>query len=276
MFTLLLQTFRHIFRTRLVFLLVGLSFLVHWFGLHILTNLKVQLPGQMSLGPLLKEPDYLFMSLFLQLFTGTFLAAVFGIWTVPYLHQGQRAQLTFTLPIAKWKFPLGYALTMLALLFILHAVMLGTFAWTFGMKGLTESRVPWSSVGLCLLVQTIAFEVIMFAFALGSLIFGQVTTFFIGVASILWLQISGIIFRVSFLPWQHIANPDAPQSPSLYYLIYSRLPPVGELAFDLWKQFKKPSWEEPHLGLWIAWLVILGGLFYFRMTRPPRSRVAEG
>jgi len=273
MWVLLVQTFRHIFRTRLVFLLIALTFLVHWFGLHILSSMKVQLPGQMSLGPLLKQSDYLFISLFLQLFTGTFLAAVFGIWTVPYLHQGQRAQLTFTLPLAKWKYPLGYALTMLAMLLLLHAVMLATFGWTFGWKDLTGSRVSWGTVGLCLVVQTIAFEVVMFAFALGSLLFGQVTTFFMGVASILCLQVSGIVFRISFLPWQHT---EGSGPPSLYYWIYSKLPPVGELAFDLWSQFKKPSGGDPNLGLWVVWLLILGGLFYYRMTRPPKSRLADG
>jgi hypothetical protein len=122
MWILLLQNYRHILRTRLLAFLLAFSVLIQFMGLRLLNNVSFDFDGHMVLGSLIDKRDVIFVSLFLQLFTGTFLSAVYGIWMVPYLHRGPRSPLTFTLPVPKWMYPVSYALTMLTLLGLLHYV----------------------------------------------------------------------------------------------------------------------------------------------------------
>jgi len=270
MWPLLKQDFRHVVRTRLLFFILALTVIVQFSGLNIMKRVKIWAPGQLSFGAVLDESTILFFSLFLQLFSGSFLAAVYGIWSAPYLHKGSRAPLTFTMPIARWKFSLAYGLTMLLLTVVLHAVTMITYLWVFGWASLQSAAFPWHIVAMSLAMETLALLVVMYAFAFGTLMFGQIPTFLMGVASVMTLQLFSILFRLNLLPYQ-----DSTDSGYWLYKIYGLLPPVGELSFALWSQFKKPSWEHTNIGLWLVWLAIFFGLLTYKLRYPPNVRSAE-
>jgi hypothetical protein len=268
MWPLLKQNIRHIIRTRLLIVLLSFSFLVQFFGLKTLHFMTLQFQGIVSR---IEGDNALFAALFFQLFTGAFIAAAYGIWMVPYAHQGMRSSLTFTLPVSKWKFPLGYALTMLGLLVLQHLVMLLSFGLNFGFEMFRDPAFPWGGVMMCLLIETLAFEVCMFAFAISSMTFGQVPTFFLGAAVIFFLQLTGVILK-----WD-LEKLGGEPIQSLYWarFLYGKLPPVGDIAFDLRKAFLKPAFDQPHFWLWIVWLVLLVAWFRFKLRYPSRSRAGE-
>lgn len=267
MWPLLKQNLRHIVRTRLLVVLLAFSFLVQYLGLRALHFMTVQFQGVVST---IEGDNAMFVALFFQLFTGAFIAAAYGIWMVPYAHQGLRSSLTFTLPVAKWKFPLAYALSMLGLLVLQHGVMLLSFGLNFGVHAFQES-FPWRGVGMCLLLETAAFEVFMFAFAVSSMTFGQIPTFFLGAFAAFFLQICGAILRLD------LEKMGAEPNGSIYWarLVYGKMPPVGDLAFDLRRAFLKPYLGWSHLWLWLVWFVILAAYFRFKLRYPLRARAGE-
>jgi|GEM_PF-1390156 len=274
--TLLKQNFRHVLRTRVLLFALALSFFVQWAGLQSLKNFTLHLEGDLGSFFLGRsnfgEREGIFLALFLHLFTGTFLSAVYGIWVVPYLHQGDRSQLTFTLPISKWKFPLGYGVTMLGLLFLLHLVMFATFGFVFGFRAFMSLAVPWKVIAVCLVVETLAFMTLMFAFACSAMAFGQIPTFFIGVFSFFSLQLAAVLFRLNleklvefesgFLEWSRF--------------IYNKLPPMGELVFDLGTQFSNPTWNDKNIWLWLVWLSVFASIFRLTLRYPRLTRRSEG
>jgi hypothetical protein len=271
MLALLSQNFRHIFRTRVLFFLLGFSVMIQFFGLRLLNNVTVNIDGHIVMGSLIDKRDVIFVSLFLQLFTGSFLAAVYGIWLVPYLHRGARGPLTFTLPVPRWMFPLAYGLTLLGLLGLLYAIMFASYALVFGVSVFTEASFPWKFVWGCLGIETLSFEVLTFAFASCSLVLGEVGTFFVGAASIVGLQVAALLFRVN----SHYFRFQS-EAVSLGTRIYENLPPVGELVFDLYSQFKGESYETRNVFLWLAWLAIFAMLFLVKLSRPSGTKSAEG
>ncbi len=268
MWPLLKQNLRHIIRTRLLIMLLTFSFLVQFFGLKMLRFMTIQFQGVVSS---FEGKDALFVALFFQLFTGAFIAAAYGIWMVPYAHQGLRSSLTFTLPVSKWKFPLAYAATMLGLLLLQHLVMFVSFGLNFDFATFREPSFPWAGVGLCLLFETLAFEVLMFGFAISSMTFGQVPTFFLGALVIGFLQLAGAILRfdIEKMGGQPIASLQWSR------FVYGKLPPVGDIALDLRGALRKPSFDQPHLWLWIAWLAILVVWFRVKLRYPSRSKAGE-
>lgn len=266
MWTLLKHNWRHIVRTKLIFLLLGLALGMQLLALKVSFQGKIYVGDQQLLSWGAKES--LFIALFVQLFIGTFLSVVYGLWIVPYLHQGQRNQLTFTLPIPKWKFPVAYGLTLLLLLAILHGAMLLSYGATFGFSALAPSVFPWTSVAVSLILETFAFLVVTFAFALGSMIIGPISTFFLGVFVIFVMQMSGVVFHINDL--RQRAEGVIPATTARH--VYDALPPVGELAYELWYQYSASSWERLRAFNWMAWILIFGGLFYLRLLFPSRSR----
>jgi hypothetical protein len=265
---LLKQNLRHIVRTKLLLVLLLFSFFIQYVGLKALHYATFHFQGVMTT----VQGDFaLFIALFFSLFTGAYISAAYGIWMVPYLHQGGRSSLTFTLPVSRWKFPLAYALTMLLLLLLQHAVMLLSYGLNFGFDQFSAVGFQWAGLAKSLLVETIVFEVFMFAFAIGSVIFGQLPTFFLGAGAIFLLQIGGAIFRIS----SSVGLPAAPHDNyQLARLIYSYLPPVGELFFDMRLAFYQPA-KVPNLWLWIAWLGILMVWFRLKLQYPLRSKASE-
>lgn len=274
MIPLLLQIFRQVFRTRIFYAYLAIALTIHWLALQGVLRLRTHVSGELNVGPILSESHTFFTSIFIQLFCGAFLAGIFGIWVVPYLHQGPRSRLTFTLPLHRWKFPLVYALTLLIILLFLDVgvfFVMSSFAGTIPQISVAPPLVPVtalpSSLFICLILQLVAFEVLMFGFALGSLTIGQMPTFLLGTLTIGVLQGMGIFFHLTNLGWGEPAFRGG-----VWFRIYSLLPPVGELAFDLWKQYKKPDWGSPHLSLWLVWLIVLAVLFCVRISKPSSLR----
>ncbi len=266
MISLLLNNLRHITRTKLLVVLISFSFLIQLGGVKLLQSMTVQFNSVVA--PLSGE-NVLFTSLFFQLFTGAFLAAAYGIWMVPYAHQGSRGQLTYTLPSARWKFAVGYALSMPLLLLLQHVVMIVSLAMSFGLSTLFADWGTMKAFLACLALQSIAFETCMFAFALSSMFFGQIPTFFLGAFVIFVLQVAGALFRgIEHFTTQRMEGYERAQS------IYKSLPPVGELVFDLNQLFHEPKWNN-HYALWAGWLLGFVALFLFKLGRPPQQRVGE-
>ena len=244
------------------------SFLVQFFGVRVLHSVTVYFQGVVKT---FGVNDVLLVAVLFQLFTGVFLAAVYGIWMVPYAHQGQRSLLTFTLPVSKWKFPATYALTLFGLLLLQHFILLISFGINFGFDVFRQSTFPWFGLLVCLGIETLAFETLTFAFAVSSIVLGQVSTLFLGGIAFFLLQMSATLFR--FNVGQFMV--DKSESIGWAQRIYGKLPPAGELVFDLRTSFLKPSWEAGHWLLWVAWLTIFVLLFRFKIRYPAVTRAGD-
>lgn len=257
----------HLLRARLLVILLVFAFVVQWLGLHFVGLLNTKLQGVFAS---VMGNETLFVSLFYQLFTGGFVAAVYGIWMVPYLHHGSRNALTFVLPLPRWAFSLGYGVTMLLLLLALQIVMLLTFGTNLGFSVFSDAEFPWKGLLMCVLLQTLAFETLMFAFALGSLMLGPVPTFFLGGTVVFALQVGGAFFRIDLENF----TGELPAWYATVKKIYDYLPPLGELIFDLRQQFLTPSIKDGHFWLWAGWLALFVLLFTLRLGRPSLGRGA--
>ena len=268
MMALFLQNMRYIWRTKFLAILFFFTFIIHYVGVKLVHSMTIYLNGVISN---FDSKDTLFLSLLFQLFTGTFLCAVYGIWMVPYAHEGNRTPLTFTLPVSKWKFPFVYAVCMLFLLLVEHGVMVLSFGMNFGWEIFHHPDFPWSSLAVCIVLESLAFEAMMFAFAVCSMIIGQIPTFFLGSIMLFLLQIGGVIFRINW--GQYILRPG-----SSYFWsqkVYSLLPPAGELVVDLRQEYMKPVWAERDLALWGAWLLVFGAFFWLKLKFPNNRRTSE-
>lgn len=255
----------HLLRARLLVILLVFAFVVQWLGLHFVGLLNTKLQGVFAS---VAGNETLFVSLFYQLFTGGSVAAVYGIWMVPYLHLGSRNALTFVLPLPRWAFSLGYGLTMILLIVVLQVVMLLTFGYNLGFSVFSQPEFPWKGLLMCVLLQTLAFETLMFSLALGSMLIGAVPCFFLGNTLLFVLQVGGGFFRIDL---ENFTG----GNPSWYgtvKAIYDYLPPLGELIFDLRQQFLTPDIKTGHFWLWGVWLAIFVVLFTWRLARPSFGR----
>lgn len=244
------------------------SFIVQYLGLKFIHFSTLAFNGIMAT---IGIREGIFVVVFLQLFTGSLLAAAYGIWVVPYLHQGQRSQLTFALPVVRWKYPLAYGMSMMVLLLLQELVALFCYGLVFGFGGFLADTFYWRAFFLSFLLEMVAFEMVMFGFAVSSLSLGQIPTFFLGMVCVFLLQMGGIIFHIE---WERYLEIEAPWYHWSRY-IYERLPPVGELIFELRNNFKTGSFSENHLALWGVWLVIFVIFFYLKLRYPPLSQTTE-
>jgi hypothetical protein len=275
MIALTLQVFRQVFRSRFIYVFFIVCAALHWGALQLVMRLRERIPGELNVGPILADHHHLFVSVFVQLFCGTLLAAIFGIWMVPYLHQGARSRLIATLPVRKWKFVFVYGLVFFVLVIALDGIMLAVFKTVSGDLPREPAVIPmampaiiWNNVVSCLLLEALAFETLMMAFAVGSLVVGQMPTFLLGAGVIAMTQVLGTLFRLTTVG----QNEDGPSAIRRWY---DRLPPFGELSFDLWKQYKKPDWSSAHFEVWSAWLLLFAVLLLLRLMRPVSPRPME-
>lgn len=256
---LLKESARYIFRSKLLFLLMVFSFFLHYVGLSITQHMTVSVRGLISeLGP----REGMFVSVFLSLLVGVFLSAIYGIWMVPYFHQGDRSQLTFVLPISKWLFPIIYSLSLFALVLIEFGIMFGSFLLVFGSEAILHSKFSWGAVGTCLLLEMIAFQFLLFAFSMLSLIVGQISTLFLGALVFIILQVAGTVFRFGF-------------DQSAFYRLYQFLPPLGELIFNLKQTFSQGGFPLGHISLWVVWVAGVALLFKRVIRYPRRIQATE-
>lgn len=268
MLHLIRQNLLHIVRTRLLFLVLLFSFFIQFLGIQILHSAAIHFQGVLTrIGP----KEAIFLALFFELFTGAFLSAVFGIWMMPYAHQGPRSALTFTLPVSKWYFALSYSISILVLLLIQHLVMLLSYGLIFGFQTFVSTTFPWSGFVSCLVLETLAFEVFAFAFAVSSMTFGQIPTFFLGSMVFIVLQLGGAFFRLDLSRF----GAETPWHFETAQRIYETLPPLGEIVFDLRHGFTEPKLLVNHSILWMLWLVVFAGLFRWKIRMPAKYRSSE-
>jgi len=254
---LLRESARYIFRSKLLFLLMLFSFFLHYVGLNLVQQMTISVKGLVStVGP----REGMFVSIFLSLFVGFFLSAIYGIWMVPYFHQGERSQLTFVLPVSKWLFPIVYSGSLFVLVLMEFGIMLGSFSLVFGKEAILHPKFSWSALGTCLLLEVTAFQFLLFSFSVLSLVFGQMSTLFLGAMAFIILQVAGTVFRFGF-------------DQSVFYQAYQLLPPLGELIFNLKQTFSQGEFPWGHFGLWILWLGA-SALLFKRVIRYPRRHQA--
>lgn len=265
---LLLLNIKHVVRSRLLILHLLFSFILQFICLRLLRSVSVNIDGLISeVGP----KQALFMGLFLQLFNGAFLTAVYGIWLVPYLHQGHRGQLTFTLPVSKWVYPVVYGSVMLGLLLVQYLSMFISYGFLFGFSAFVAEGFQWKAVLTCLALETVAFETILFGLACSALYLGQIPTFFFGGIVFFVLQVMGGVFRIDFAKFFG----EEPASLAAVRWFYEKLPPLGELVFNLKQRFGKPVLFDQPAIVWLVWLTLFILVFRWKIRYPSNSKGTE-
>lgn len=266
-FILLRESLRYVVRSRLLYLVLAFSFGLHFLGLKTLKAVTVNVQGMVSsVGP----REGIFVSLFFSLFMGTFVSVVYGIWMVPYQHQGPRSQLTFVLPLSKWLYPAVYGTVHLILMLIEFAILFLSFGAIYGWGELQGSYFSWPAVLTCLSIELLAFWFFLFAFSFFSMTVGQVTTFFIGVMSFFMLQVAGAGFRLGLEEYGHLSG-----NWESYHQIYRLFPPMGELIFNLKTVFSKGTVPVDHLVSWVVWILVFVLLFRWKLRFPIASKSTE-
>lgn len=257
------ESLRYVLRSRLLVLLLVFSFLLHYVGLSLVKNTFFSEQGIISsVGP----RQGMFVSLYLSLFMSVFLAIIYGVWMVPYLHQGERSLLTFVLPVTKWSYPLVYFFTFL-LLFLLECVILvGSFGWVFGKEVLLQPRFSWMALFFCLILISLVGEFLLFCSSVLSLVIGQLSTIFVMAAAFISLQVMGTLFRFGLDQYAQ----DQGGKLLTTYQIYRFLPPLGELIFTLKQTYSQGYFPTHQVISWALWLIALFLLFRF-VIRYPRT-----
>ncbi len=241
-----------VWRSRLLVLWLFFSFFAQYGTAKILFAAKIQYQQvQVVMG----LPEVVTALVIANFFSGMILASVFGIWTVPYLHEDSRSQLTFSLPVSKWVFPGVYSISF-ALLFLCQvAALLLSLALQFGFSAWVDPTFPWKAFVSASVVSLVALEVVVFFLAVTSMAFGKATAFIGGTTLLTVLQLSGAFFQAGM------------GREGNWYLVYSFLPPLGEVLFDIkiGSLFATPVGY--HLLLWVFWGLILASLIKLKLNR---------
>ncbi len=257
------ESLRYVLRSRLLVLLLVFSFLLHYVGLSIVKNTFFSEQGLIAaVGP----RQGMFVSLYLSLFMGVFLAVIYGVWMVPYLHQGERSLLTFVLPVTKWSHPLVYFFTFLILFLLECLILVGSFGWVFGKEVLLQPRFSWSALFFCLVLVGLVGEFLLFCSAVLSLVIGQLSTIFVMAGAFISMQVLGTLFRFGLDQYAQ----DQGGKLLTTYQIYRYLPPLGELIFTLKQTYSQGLFPTHQFFSWLVWLFILILLFRW-VIRYPRT-----
>jgi hypothetical protein len=237
---------RQLFRSRLFYLSLGLCFLTHWAGLKLFQGMTVKLPGQLSMGPLLKAEHLPFLMVFLQWFVGSFIATAMGFGFVAYWHKQNRPLLWYTLPIARWKWPLSYVAFFAVFSAVIHLLALLIFIWIVGV-GPLKADGNISSLLAVSGYELLVFEVLMLLLAVGIVWIGPMLTLFGSLFLLFISQLNSVLGRVE---WFRTVISESNQKiwDGLNYLI----PPFGEVPFQLWVFFKD---SEGMAKIWFTWSI---------------------
>lgn len=238
-------------RSRLLVLWVLFAFFIEYSAAKLMFAMTVSANGVQTL---IGMRELSIAMVYVQFGTAAMLASIYGIWIVPYLHEEQRAALTFALPVDKLVFPAVYALSFLILFLLQCAVFLLIMNLQFGPTAVFGPEFPWKEILSGTLLSVVALEVMVFGLSVASLYFGKIAAFLAGSAIVLVLQVSGVVFSAGW------------GATTLWKKVYAFLPPLGEIFFD----FKGLAWEGPaamHFGLWGIWAVIFVVLFRLRLNR---------
>lgn len=250
----------HLTRTRLIYFAVFLAAVLHFVVLKIVDAAFIYVSGFEFVGP----QQVLLGLLWIQLMIGGFVAMVYGVWNVPYLHRGSVAPLTYPLPIAKWKYPIAYALCLLLLLIVLDIIMYGLQGAVYGYTEFGDSGMPWRGLLFHQVRQWIAIVTTMFLFAVFSLFLGKVASIFLGSVISFLMQVGGAFFDSPLaVAWEADS-----WVVRVLHGLYRVLPPVSSVTPSL-KQLSAPA-PESGLLAWVAWCLALMVAFQWGLRVPLR------
>ncbi|MBI1861031.1 MAG: hypothetical protein HYR96_08950 [Deltaproteobacteria bacterium] len=259
---------KHVVRTRLVYLVFAFSVLSQIGGLKLTHE---GLSASAGLLPTLKSQQSVFIALFLELFGGVMLCVVYGVWVVPYLHSGSRAQLTLVLPVRRAAFACSGAIGLLALLLVQFATMIVVYGYVLGFGGLAPAVFPWQYFFIGAALESLCFLSLTFLFSALSVSTGPITAFFLGVTVLSGLQFGGVLKAVG----KFLASKGMQTGSFLDWVkIYDLLLPVGELVFQL----KVIGTSEINLGValakWVVWIVVLAVTYVVTISRIRRFKAS--
>ena len=240
---------RHAVRTRLIYLVFVFSVLTQVGGLKIVHQVLAHSAGLL---PVLKTHHTVFIMLFLQLFGGVLLCVVYGVWVVPYLHSGTRAQLTFVLPVKKSVFAFSSIFGLLALLLIQYISLLLVFGWVLGFSELSAGTFPWEYFLKGCFMEALCFLCLMLLFSILSLNLGPITALFFGVMLLSSLQFASVLKTLGV----ELQKRGVQTAYFAWVRFYDLLVPVGELVFDLKDLTSKNYSYWTTMAHWAVWLVI--------------------
>jgi hypothetical protein len=238
-------------RSRLLVMWALFTLLVQYALVRILHAATIQYQANSASGQVTVDLSAVVMALvYSQFVCGIFLATVYGIWVAPYLHEENRAPLTFALPVDKAIFPGVYALSFFILYLLQAVAMFLSLTVQFGFSVWSDPLLSWTALGSGSLISILALEGVVFVLAVFSLVFGKVPAFLGGAALFMVLTVSGIVFRAQWV------------TSGIWKNIYKFLPPIGEVFTDI-----KSPLGESHWLLWLVWIGIFAVLFRVRLNR---------
>lgn len=256
MIPLLKLSFIHAVRSRLLLLTVVFALAVQYLGVKLVKTLTVYFTYSfqgMTYG--VKESETFVVALVIAYGSSLFLAAVYGAWHLPFSHKGPRAGLTYVLPVSRWLYPLVYSLTFLGMYLIQAAALLLALYTQFGFGELKPLSVIAAFGAGFLPALTL-----VFAMGAGALTFGAITSFLVGSLALFLLSVNRAIL--------YLDN----QTPPWWW---TKLPPVGEVLFDMGLAFEGKPLPASHMALWAFWLVLFMIWFRWRLSRPSGWRSSE-
>ena len=250
----------HVYRNRLIVFGVLAGLLLELGGLSLLRNITVSFQNVVS--PIGWQ-QALFVAVFLQLFSGFFVAAAAGIWLLPYPHQGLRAVLTYVLPIP----PIAIAGAQLALVVLLMSVQfvlgMAVFAALNGVETFRAAEFPWMGTLSCFALACVAGATLAFWLAAIAMRLGAVAAFFVAAFAMSFLQVYATVLRIgSSSYFAQFAETIAE-----WKRYYQWLPPFGDLIFDIRDTlFKTDAGGESIAWLsWALWLAV--GIAAFTLSQ---------
>ncbi len=268
MWNLTRQFTLHLFRSKIFYLTTLFAFVVHFVTLKIIDTVTVQInEAEQFMGP-----DRVFLVLlFIQMGVGSFVATMYGIWVAPYLHQGDRLPLTFALPVAKWKFPIAYAITFFVLIFLQNTLMFGLHGFIYGYEDYANRAFPLMGLVVCNLYEILVLEVGMFGFALLALGIGKLSALFLGSLVFILCQVAAALFSTD------LGAALSEGSPSLKVVgaVYRIMPPWDKVLNQMSAQIQQANLFDAGLLPWCAWLLFLMVGFAVLLLYPRTAKGAE-
>ncbi len=267
---LLYQNLLHAMRSRLIGFSVLVAFLFQFCIVKLLRSSTIQFQDFLMV---IAWKEALFVALFFQMFVGSFLASVYGIWILPYLHTGSRSALTHVLPVRHSEFAIGYILTLVFLFALTYIVMILNYSLIFGFSVFMQPEFPWWNLIYASLMELIAVIFMAFAFAVSSMTIGTVGTVFLSGLVISALQILAVIVRFDIGSY---LQGEVPKSYTVLQTIYPYFPPLGDIVFTLKSAFFRKEMATMDWAVWLVWCALAIGLFILRIRKPSTRASQEG
>ncbi|MCB0406316.1 MAG: hypothetical protein KDD51_16160 [Bdellovibrionales bacterium] len=250
----------HLLRTRLFYLCMAMSFLAFFIPLKLADAITIHVQ---EMEQAITGENIFLVLFFVAMSLGGFIAMVYGVWVVPYLHQGPRVFLSFGLPVAKWKIPIAYALTFLVLIALQNTIMFTLHGFLFGYEAY-EGGFPLKGLLMVQLFQTLSLEVTMFLFATLALFLGRIAATVLGTSIFSIAQVCGFIFATDL--GAEIQSKSA--GLTLVRHVYEILPPWDKVLVRITQQLKEAYVPDPQLVPWVVWLVLLAAIFTVGLRFP--------